>query len=84
MYRYERVIDLYGFHFRISNRNDDRVATCYDEGNAKDVVRLLNIGLCGGNYVANHDTYPTEMTFENGRRVRAVKTDDGMAVLEIV
>lgn len=34
-----------GPHFRIADSNDDRVATCYSESNAKLVVRLMNAGL---------------------------------------
>ena len=31
-------------HFRIQDSNDDRVATCYREDNAKLVVELMNKG----------------------------------------
>lgn len=31
-------------HYRVHDSNDDRIATCYVEDNAKLVVRLLNLG----------------------------------------
>lgn len=36
-----------------------------------------------GNYVANDDTFPSEVTFSNGRIVRINVATEGLAFLEI-
>jgi hypothetical protein len=47
-YGYERIepsVYKQGYHFRIYDANDNAVATCYSEGHAKLVVRLMNLGV---------------------------------------
>lgn len=41
----ERISDStarLGYHFRIHDANDDRIATCYDEDHAVFIVEALN------------------------------------------
>jgi|SRR3989344_4612570 len=33
-----------GFNFRVHDAGDNRIATCYSEGHAKLIVRLMNLG----------------------------------------
>lgn len=51
---------------------------------AADTKLVCTELLISGNYTANDEVYPTEFRFANGRIVRAVKTDDGQAILELV
>lgn len=32
-------------HFRVRDADDNRIATCYVEANAQEIVRLMNLGL---------------------------------------
>ena len=41
-YSYEPITDDRGTHFRVRDGADNRIATCWDEGNAKFIVRVLN------------------------------------------
>ena len=44
-FSYEKRLGPYGgWEFRVADANDDRVATCWDEQNAKEIVRRLNAG----------------------------------------
>jgi hypothetical protein len=42
-YGFERIKDLEGrYHFRVRDRDDNRIATCYERGNAVTVTDALN------------------------------------------
>src|SRR5262245_9573805 len=45
VYSYERIADLSapeGFHFRVRDSADNRIATCWDERNAALIVKMMN------------------------------------------
>ena len=41
-YTYELTRDEHGHRFQVRDRNDNRVAACWNEGNARDVAHALN------------------------------------------
>lgn len=47
-FSYEKIKDRHqrgGFHYRIRDAQDDRIATTYDEAHATMIVELLNKGV---------------------------------------
>jgi hypothetical protein len=46
-FSYSKQIDVEHdeYHFRIADVDDNAVAFCYDEDNAKEIVKLLDIGV---------------------------------------
>lgn len=44
-FSYENIEDLlspYKVHYRVRDGDDNRIATCYEEGNARFIVATLN------------------------------------------